>query len=210
MAPTCAVILAGGRSARMGRDKAFVEVHGETLAARTARVVAEVCDVVVVVGAPGRPLPALPGEVRVAFDDASFTGPLAGIAAGLAVCPAQAAPHALVLGVDLPLLHAELIRALRALAPASRAVALERPGGLVPLPSWIPLARARQHVASDDAGADRSLHRFLRDLDVHVASRAELLAASPALAAVDPDLRGLEDCDDEDTLSALLDASPRR
>ena len=45
-----ALLLTGGASRRMGTDKATIEWRGETLAARAARVLAEVCDPVIEVG----------------------------------------------------------------------------------------------------------------------------------------------------------------
>ncbi len=188
----------------MGRDKAFIVVDGETLAARTARIAAEVCNVVVVVGAPGRALPPLPPSVVIAFDDAQYEGPLSGIVAGLAALPARTADHALVVGVDMPRLDQPLLCALLAAAPVGRAVATARPGGLVPLPTWIPMPRARASIAASSQGADRSLTGWLRVLDVYVVARAGLLASSPELAEVDPELLGLEDADDATTLAALI------
>ncbi|HKV11494.1 MAG TPA: NTP transferase domain-containing protein, partial [Thermoanaerobaculia bacterium] len=54
------VVLAGGRSSRMGRDKAGIVLEGETLAARAATRLAAVCPDVAVADAgrgilPGRP-----------------------------------------------------------------------------------------------------------------------------------------------------------
>jgi molybdopterin-guanine dinucleotide biosynthesis protein A len=56
-----AIVLAGGRSRRMGRPKALLDWHGSTLVHRAAGLVArEVDGPVVVVRAAGQPLPALP------------------------------------------------------------------------------------------------------------------------------------------------------
>lgn len=83
------VVLAGGRSSRMGTPKACLEWHGSTLLYRTAALLRRTVDgpVVVVVGADGGEaweLPALPAGVLVARDPAPGLGPLQGIAAGLA------------------------------------------------------------------------------------------------------------------------------
>jgi molybdopterin-guanine dinucleotide biosynthesis protein A len=200
--PRHAIVLAGGASTRMGRDKAFVDVAGETLAARTARVVGEVCDVVFVVGAPGRPLPLLPAGVVVAFDDARFGGPLAGVAAGLSALPSTASSHLLLVGVDFPRLRAEPLRALLELAPEDRAVALVRGPSLEPLPSWLPVERLRGALAA--SRIDRPLRALLRDLDVRAVTPEEVIATSPGLATLDPGLDSLRDADDEATLGTLL------
>lgn len=91
-APRTAVVLAGGRSRRMGAPKAWLEVAGTTLLQRIVAELGKVCSAVVVVGSKGDSLPALPAScVRV--DDAPGTdhaGPLQGVAAGLAQLPGSA------------------------------------------------------------------------------------------------------------------------
>ena len=79
------MLLVGGASRRFGSPKALVEVDGERLVDRGSRVLAEVCDEVLVVGKPGElPFDVLPdaGEVRA---------PIAGVVAGL-----RAAAHDVV------------------------------------------------------------------------------------------------------------------
>lgn len=96
------ILLTGGASRRMGTDKASLEVRGETLAVRAARVLSEVCSRVVEVG-PG--VSGLP-SVR---EDPPGTGPLAALVAGadeLATAPL------LLLAVDLPFVEPPLLRLL--------------------------------------------------------------------------------------------------
>ena len=82
---TAGVVLAGGRSSRMGSPKAALDWHGSTLLRRTVSVVARaVTGPVIVVRAPGQQLPDLPPEVEVAADPREGLGPLQGIAVGLA------------------------------------------------------------------------------------------------------------------------------
>ena len=56
-----AIVLAGGRSERMGREKATLPFAGETLLAHVVRRVAPLVLEVVVVGRPGQALPPLAG-----------------------------------------------------------------------------------------------------------------------------------------------------
>ncbi|HRC61654.1 MAG TPA: NTP transferase domain-containing protein, partial [Dehalococcoidia bacterium] len=65
MPRTAAIVLAGGRSRRMGRDKAALVLRGRSLLQRALDAVGAVVDEIVVVGAPGRALP----EVRSARKD---------------------------------------------------------------------------------------------------------------------------------------------
>ena len=118
---TGAVVLAGGRSSRMGTPKAALEWHGSTLLRRTVGILARATDgPVVVVRASGQDLPALPKETIVVDDPRDGKGPVQGIAAGLAALAGQAGA-AFVTSTDLPFLHPAFVgRVLRVLgSPAT-------------------------------------------------------------------------------------------
>ena len=69
MADAAGIVLAGGRSTRMGSPKAALEWHGSTLLRRITGIVGRAVDgPVVVVRAPGQALPALPDGVEVVED----------------------------------------------------------------------------------------------------------------------------------------------
>jgi molybdenum cofactor guanylyltransferase len=103
-------VLAGGRSARMGRPKSGLEWHGATLLFRTAAVVARaVTGPVVVVRAPGQELPALPDGVETVEDPVEGLGPMQGVAAGLTHLRDRAS-GAFVCSTDLPFLHPAYVR----------------------------------------------------------------------------------------------------
>jgi molybdenum cofactor guanylyltransferase len=125
------VVLAGGRSTRMGRPKANLEWHGSTLLHRVTGIVGRAVDgPVVVVRAAGQELPELPPGVRVVEDAADGRGPLQGLAAGLAAVAGEA-ELAYVSSTDVPLLHPAFVRAVvRAAvdgAPANGARAAAEP-----------------------------------------------------------------------------------
>src|SRR3989442_12672846 len=85
MPGSAGVVLAGGRSSRMGTPKAALEWHGSTLLRRTAGIISRVTDgPVVVVRAPGQALPALPPQIEVVDDPREGLGPVQGLAARLA------------------------------------------------------------------------------------------------------------------------------
>jgi molybdenum cofactor guanylyltransferase len=89
MSGTAGVVLAGGRSSRMGTPKAALEWHGSTLLRRTVGILARVTDgPVVVVRAPGQDLPPLPPATEVVDDPQEGLGPVQGLAAGLAAVAA--------------------------------------------------------------------------------------------------------------------------
>ena len=100
-------IMAGGRSSRMGRDKATVLLEGETLAMRGLRKWRNWgAEIFYAVGA--HPVPAwLPSWAVPVADRYVDCGPLGGLEAGLSQC---AAPCLLLCAVDLPFVapeHAE-------------------------------------------------------------------------------------------------------
>jgi molybdenum cofactor guanylyltransferase len=93
-----AVILAGGESRRMGRDKAWLEVGGQPLIRRALSTLrASGIHEVFISGRAGTDYSAL--TCSVLFDLEPGCGPLGGIERGLA---AATAPLVLVLAVDLP------------------------------------------------------------------------------------------------------------
>lgn len=120
------VVLAGGRSSRMGTAKTSLEWHGSTLLRHVCGLVARGVDgPVVVVRAPGQPLPRLPASVEVYDDPTEGAGPLQGIATGLAALHDRA-DEVFVASTDLPFLHPAFVRrvatALRAAGPTVDAV----------------------------------------------------------------------------------------
>jgi molybdopterin-guanine dinucleotide biosynthesis protein A len=103
------VVLAGGESRRMGRDKATLPLPGgtTTLVEHVVDVVGQRCEPVFVMAAPGQPLPAL--QVPVLRDDVRGLGPLPATGRGLRAAAQAGACFAFVCAVDMPLLTVDLI-----------------------------------------------------------------------------------------------------
>lgn len=115
------LLLAGGRSRRMGVDKATLLISGEPLWQRQLRVLSDLRPSAVWVSARTVP-PWRPPEIEVVTDTPPSRGPLSGVAAGLRRLQTS---HLLVLAIDLPQMTAEHLRKLWSMA---------RPGiGVVPL-----------------------------------------------------------------------------
>jgi molybdopterin-guanine dinucleotide biosynthesis protein A len=131
-----AVILAGGKSSRMGSDKAFTELDGQTLLAHQIRLVRDAGTAEVLIS--GRPgvnysefgCPVLTDK----FPDA---GPLAGIHSALAVTDS---PLLLVLAVDLPGMTADFLRKLAAGCSENTGVVPRVAENLEPLAAIYPKA----------------------------------------------------------------------
>lgn len=98
-------VLAGGKSKRMGTDKAALVLHGETLGARAVRVLRASADDVVCLG-HGR---GVPDDVLRIADVHGVNGPVAGI---LSLLRSGRADVYVVLPVDMPGIEAVHLRAL--------------------------------------------------------------------------------------------------
>lgn len=107
-----AVVLAGGLSRRLGRDKRRLRLwgeHGPTLLEHTVATVASLCtDVVVVLNDPAD-WPDLPAQI--VGDRYPDGGALGGIYSGVLAARAE---YALVVACDMPLLHVPLLQAMLA------------------------------------------------------------------------------------------------
>ncbi|MGH3724068.1 MAG: molybdenum cofactor guanylyltransferase [Mycobacterium sp.] len=107
-----AVVLTGGASRRMGRDKATIRWGGETLVQRAVRTVSARCAPVIVVRAQHQHI----GDLNtVVIDDLQpGQGPLVALGQGLRAVAERGARRAFVCGVDMPLLDSALIDELSA------------------------------------------------------------------------------------------------
>ncbi len=165
------LVLAGGHSARLGRDKAALEVGGQALLERAVttlgRVVTEICVAV----RPDQASDSLRGRFSLLLDVAEGIGPAAGILAAHRAFPAAAW---LVVACDMPHVTTELLAELVSRRDATRpATAFRAPADGLPEPLCAiyepaTLARFRREV---EAGGDPSPRAWL------VAERPVLLDA---------------------------------
>jgi molybdenum cofactor guanylyltransferase len=181
------IVLAGGRSSRMGSPKAALEWHGSTLLRRVTGIVGRtVGGPVVVVRAPGQELPQLPAGVEIVEDAREGRGPLQGLAAGLAALDGRA-QAAYVSSTDVPLVHPAFVLAVTAALEGSVDVALPIVHGY-PQPLAAAYRVTLRPLVEELLAADRLRPAFLfercrvRRLD----ERA--LLADRRLAAADPEL----------------------
>lgn len=198
-APTLgAVILAGGRSSRMGSDKAWLPWRGKPLLAHVVDVVAAVCNhPVVVVAAAGQQLPPLhPAAVRV-DDPPEFDhgGPLVGLFAGLGVLAAHHTELAYLGACDNLFLTPDFLRLLFASL-------VEEPslGGILPVDAPASGAATDRHFPHPLAGAVRTslAHAAAREVLAKGGSRPlfvfDRVGARWLDAASLPDRRVLRTC----------------
>jgi molybdopterin-guanine dinucleotide biosynthesis protein A len=121
-APFTGIVLAGGRSTRMGRDKASIDLGGRTLLARAVETIRRAGGTPLVIGPPRPDLDRL--GARLIDDEGA--GPLAALRMGL-----QAARGpAFAMACDLPLLPSAVVAFLVAGLQAAPAVVPRAAGKL--------------------------------------------------------------------------------
>jgi molybdenum cofactor guanylyltransferase len=123
--PITAFILAGGRSRRMGTDKAFVSYRNEPLIRCSIRICQSFTTDVRVIGEPARyacfGLPVIP-------DSGESRGPLTGIHTALQHSPAR---HCSIIACDMPLMSPEFFRLMLLKLPGPDAVVMRFDDGAI-------------------------------------------------------------------------------
>lgn len=184
-------LLLGGASRRMGRDKAHLEVAGDTASTLLARLLEGLFEEVLLVG--GEPPPGTPG--RRVEDPEGPRCALRGLVAALEA-PTRAS-RVLVVATDLVALTPEVPLALLAWPAADVVLPATPDAKLQPLCALYRreavLPRARQHLAAGRL----ALHELLEDLEVRTLT-------GPDLAAVDPEGLALSNVNTPEQLAALL------
>jgi molybdenum cofactor guanylyltransferase len=181
-----AIVLAGGRSVRFGRDKLSEPMAGRPLLWHAIDAVRPLAGEVVVVIAPDAH-PDLPDDVLVTHDPVAFEGPLAGLLAGLT---ALRADTVVVVGGDMPSLVGSVAQAmLVALSDEEPdAVVLEHDGRPRPLPLVVrrdPATIAARRLVD---GGERRLRALTTTLATTVIPEA-------TWRRLDPDGRSIRDVD---------------
>jgi molybdopterin-guanine dinucleotide biosynthesis protein A len=130
-----AALLAGGKSLRMGRDKAFIEMDGVALWRRQLAILRQLSpDELFISGPPHREW--MEEGSHVVADAEENVGPLAGIVAGLRQC---SSPLLLVLAIDLPNMTANFCRSLLELSNDGRGIVPRRQQRFEPLAAIYPI-----------------------------------------------------------------------
>ncbi len=182
------LILAGGRSRRMGQDKLWMPVAGLPLVERVARRVLPVAGEVLFSTRGDERFEALTASLRaegypsrVIPDLFPGAGPLAGLHAGL-----SEAQHELLLALagDMPFVSLTLIRAMVGLAKGFDAVVPQPPDPTSGEPGWEPLhalyhRRCLPAIASRLAAGERRANSFFPDVRIRAVTPEELARYDP-------------------------------
>ncbi|MBZ5680172.1 MAG: molybdenum cofactor guanylyltransferase [Acidobacteriia bacterium] len=166
-----AFVLAGGKSTRMGTDKAFVAFDGRSLLARALDLARSVTPDVYIVGDSAK-FSAFAPVVEDLYRDC---GPLAGIHAALRTSTKELN---LILAVDVPFVSLALLHYLiRRAQDSSAAVTVPRAGG-----GWQPLCAVYRREFADAAQSalqrgDYKIDALFDTVKVQVIEEEELTGA---------------------------------
>ena len=173
-----AVLLAGGKSSRMGRDKAFLEIEGHPLWRRQIETLRALSPEQLMISGPAQEAWR---EFEVVADVIAEAGPLAGVATALQRCPS---PRLVVLAVDLPAMSADFLRSLLAHCSDDQGVVPRSSRGFEPLAAVYPtrcVALAATSLLSGDFSMESFVQGALREKLVRehsISAREEHLFAN--------------------------------
>ena len=183
---TSAIILAGGKSSRMGRAKAALPFGGSTILQRIVAELSSGFDEIIVMAAraDSEPFPVepmirgIPGVVLLRDED-SYAGPAGALARGL---DAARSETAFACSCDLPLLRITVARFLCEIIGCKDAAIPEVAGRLQPL--CAAYRRASRAAITTLAGTgERRLTAIVNRLNLRTVTEAELLPVAPGLTS---------------------------
>lgn len=123
------VLIAGGKSRRMGRDKRFLEVSGNSVFDRTLHVLREtLAETIVVLAEPVDSLDV--HGCRVVYDFIQNAGSLGGLYTGLM---ASSQPRIFAVACDMPFLNSDVIRFMASFDVNADVVVAELAGRYQPM-----------------------------------------------------------------------------
>jgi molybdopterin-guanine dinucleotide biosynthesis protein A len=122
------VILAGGQSQRMGKDKAFLEVAGQRIIDRTVRLFQQIFPHVMVI--TNTPVEYVYLGVRIATDLLPGCGALGGLHTALFLAESS---HVFIAACDMPMVSLKVVEYLTGRGPRWDVVVPEIDGMLEPL-----------------------------------------------------------------------------
>ena len=170
MAPSfSACLLAGGKSTRMGRDKALLPMPGgQLLWQRQLRILEELQPREILWS--GEPRPGLPAHLRIVRDLIPHAGPLGGISACLDTLKTDLL---VVLAIDLPQMTSAFLRSLLAPCAGSRGAVIRHGDYFEPLAAIYP------QILASLAREQLRQHRHTMQEFIHTAVDAGHLTIHP-------------------------------
>lgn len=179
-----ALILAGGQSSRMGREKALVKLKRKPLIEHVIeRLEPQVSDIVINTGNPD--ISALfPNAISIKDLGNQSNGPLSGILAGMVYFLRKDIPHFITVSVDCPFLPNNLVASLSSAINTEKAIVIARSSkGDHPTIALWPSALAPELTEFLDRSDNFSIRRFLENQDL---CEVEFKSESHGAKSIDP------------------------
>jgi molybdopterin-guanine dinucleotide biosynthesis protein A len=168
-----AVILAGGKSSRMGRNKALLDFQGETLIERLYRILKEAFKEILISANDTETYKFL--GAPIVRDIFPHGGTLAGIHASLLLSRGK---HCFFVACDMPFLNIELVRHLNRIVDDYDVVIPESESGLEPLHSFYS-RRCVPHIEEQLKRGNLKVIDFFEHVKVRKVSREEVREWDP-------------------------------
>ncbi len=162
------IILAGGKSIRMGQDKVAVLFEGEPLLSRAIRILKDLFGEVIVV--TNQEIPFSLGGAKAIRDDVPYQGPLGGIKAGL---KASSYDVNFVVAVDMPFISPQVISYLAGLAGGADVVVPRTGDGIEPLFAFYS-KRCLPAITKTMVGGERKVISLFPYVNLKVVSYLEI------------------------------------
>lgn len=172
-----AIVLAGGKSLRLGRNKALEPLLGKSLVEHVVDRLRPLAAQLLIVTSGEQALPSL-DKTEALNDVYPGKGPLGGIYTGLL---AARYSHSIVVGCDMPYINTELLRSMADLAPEFDAVIPRLSQTKVePLHAVYAkscLDKMKIHLAKNQL----AIQEFINELHIRYVEREECLRFDPQL-----------------------------
>jgi len=178
-----AVILAGGRSSRLGVDKSLLQIGKITMLEHVMERISDAVDEILVVvrdEGQGKEILSGVGEVNITYDAILGYGPVAGMLAGLQSARAE---YVIVLACDMPFVNSDVVNLLFSLAKGCDALVPRWPDGRIE-PLHAVYEREKMAGACEKAIEEgkRNIFAPLSTLQTHYLS-------TEAIKKIDPELK---------------------
>ncbi len=171
------IVLAGGRSSRLGQDKSALVIAGERLLQRTVNSLGHLGGEIVLVLAPEQSPPLLNSspKVKLATDTEFGKGPLVGIYSGLT---ASLDEYNMAVACDMPFLNVNLLKYMMDLVQGFDIVIPRTNGEIEPLHA-IYSKRCLDSIAQMIAENDLKTRNLLDKVKVRYVEESEIARFDP-------------------------------